>query len=56
MHTNSKLIDFSNNNLSINQNDSALKYSFMFDNICHVILFWLVYSSSRSVQNTENRN
>ena len=24
MHTNSELIDFSNNNLSINQNDSAL--------------------------------
>lgn len=24
MQTNSKLIDFSNNNLSINQNDSAL--------------------------------
>ena len=24
MHTNSKLIDFGNNNLSINQNDSAL--------------------------------
>ena len=24
MYTNSKLIDFSNNNLSINQNDSAL--------------------------------